>query len=99
MFLISTNPVIERLRLPEGFEGAIEQLVCLTRGVPLPALHDAAQRVIRHRPQYSMNVIWHHHPRIQPIALVREETKRARDQVCDFSPPKRAVATAFVEVF
>src|SRR6185369_12931512 len=99
MFFVTANPMVERLRLPESLTRAFEQLVRLASSVALPALHNAAQRLVWHRPQHSMNVIRHYHPRIQPIPLVREKTKRTRDQVGYVRPPEPALATAFVEVF
>jgi hypothetical protein len=80
MFLVISNPVIERLRLPKGLARAAQQLVCLARGEPFPALDDRTQSVIGHRPQDCVNVIGHNYPRLQQVAFPLKKSNCPRNQ-------------------
>ncbi len=106
MFLVTTDPVVEGFRLPERLARPSENLVRLAGRESLPALRDAAQRMTRHRPEHDVNVIGHHDPRIQPVALAVEEDQGAGYKVTDLRSlqPARAgvpVQTSFnlAEVF
>ena len=98
MFLIIANPVIERLWLPKRFAGAAENLVRFAGRVSLPTLHNLAQRVVWHRPENGVDVIGHHDPSVEAIALAIEEAQCSRGEIADFRPSEPAFAFALVQI-
>jgi hypothetical protein len=98
MFLIIPNPVVKRLRLPESLAGATEELVRFPRYVALPALQNLAQRMIRHRPKHSVNMVWHNDPRIQSETFVLKKPKRLGGQISNLGSLEPAFAPALVQI-
>src|SRR5207249_1999227 len=82
---------------PKGLASAVEELVRLPSRVSLPALQDGAQRFVWYRPEHSMNVVWHDHPGIKPIALFLEEAYCACNDISDLRSPQPAGAVAGVQ--
>ena len=96
-FLIVTDPVVERFRLPECFPPAMQKLVGLFARVGLPTVQDATQSMLWVRPDHCMNMIGHHHPGVQFVAMPGKEFYCTRYQVGDFTLAHPAIAVAGIK--
>jgi hypothetical protein len=97
MFFIVANPMIIRLPLPECIPCESKNLVGFARSKALPALHDIAHRIIRNRPENSVDVVRHDDPRIQSVAFAVEKAQRPCNQIRNISSLQPATALISIE--
>lgn len=95
---IVANPVVERFALPKSIAGTTEQFVRFPRSEALPTFQDVAQELIRHRPHHDVNVIGHHHPFAQFVALAIEVHQSLVDQRTDLRFPQMTLTCSLVEI-
>ena len=81
VLLVVPDPVIERFGLPKTRSDTVQNPVCSGGGVLFPALQNLADGVIGHRPEDSMRVVRHHHPGVEPVPLVNEESNGSGNQL------------------
>src|SRR6266699_1812991 len=70
MLFIVAHPMVEWLRLPESSFGNTQQGLGTSGAELFTALYDLPDHVIRHWPEQNVNVIGHHDPLAQEIALL-----------------------------
>ena len=95
---VVANPMVKWFRLPEASFRQPQQALRPQGSELLPALHHPAHQIIRHRPDQEVNVVGHHDPLPQEVALFVEELQRARHQAGDLRPAQVTGAGAPVEV-
>ena len=96
--LITPNPVIVRLRLPEWFFTHAHDLLGPTRTELFPRFQKVAQQVVRRRPDDGMNVIGHHHPLVEQIPALVKMPHRVRHETGDVRSPQMARASTTVQI-
>jgi len=79
-FLIVAHPVVIRLGLPEPAFSQTQHSFRPQRSKLFPAFHDLPHQMIRHRPEQNVDVIGHHNPFPQEIALAVKELDSSRHQ-------------------
>jgi len=98
MFRLVTNPVVKRLRLPKPRAATVQQTVGARGRELFPTFHNVADSVIGHRPEHGVDVIRHHHPGIEPVALVVEKANGFGNQVGNVRSAQRAFADAGIQI-
>ena len=85
--------------LPEGGDFCRQTFINLVRGERFPTVQYATQCVAGQWPHDDVDVIGHHHPRVQLITLAVKELNRSGDQSGEFGIAQVTGAVAGIEVF
>src|SRR5438552_3627636 len=75
--IIIPHPMIKRFGLPETSFRQPENPLGPQRGELLPTLDEFTHNIVRHRPEQNVDMIGHHNPFPQDIALLVEKIHRA----------------------
>ena len=98
LFLVITNPVVERLGLPECLASALQALVGFVCRVAFPGLQDPAEQVVGPGPEHRVNVVGHDHPSGEQVTLTVEVTDGVGYQLGNVGSPQPAGTHPAIQV-
>ena len=97
MFGVVADPMVIRFRLPERFTGALQNFVGFAGGESLPTLDDGAKGVIRRRAKNRMDMIRHHDPFIESVAVPVKKRQSSGNKISNCRTFQPAFTFAFVQ--
>jgi len=97
-FVLTPNPVVVGLRLPESLFTHSQDLLGATRSKLLPRFQDITQQVIRHRPDDGVNMVGHHNPLVKQIPAFVKVPQRIGNQISDVRSAQMTGACATVKI-
>lgn len=83
--------------LPEMVADVVEKNVGFIGGKGFPAVQNVTERVLRVWPDDGMNMIRHHNPSVQIVALTREKIQRTRRKIGNLRHLEPAITSAGIK--